>query len=285
MTPLISNHLKISALLLLIASLSLNVKAQDLHDLEHSLKFANYLFASRQYALSAEEYERVVFLDTTNNTAIFKLLKSYRLANKPKIAEQRFISLFQPQIYDVPSTIGKEYIASLILNKKFAETYDYLEKNTKLEQNYKETYQLASLILQKKRNLAFNYAKNYKTTNGQKNADLHLLAIEYKHAKYKKAWFAAGLSSLVPGAGKCYTKNWSDGILSFLLIGLNAWQAYRGFHKYGSNSRYGWIFAGLTTSFYISNIFGSYKAAKRYNKKLDNEIYDKAWHIIVDDNS
>ncbi len=278
-------YLKISFLFIFSLIFNISVKAQDLHDLEHSLKFANYLFASQQYALSAEEYERVIYLDSTNNHAILKLLQSYRLANKSQTAEQRFITLFQPQIYNVQNNIGKEYITNLILNKKFAETYNYIEKNKNLDKSYKETYQLACLLLQKKRNLAFDYAKNYKTTNEPKNANLHLLAVQYKHAKYKKAWLAAGLSYFIPGLGKVYTKDWKDGLMSFLLVGLNSWQAYRGFSRCGGNSRYGWIFAGIATSFYFSNIYGSYKSAKRYNKRLDDEIYNETLHIIIDNNN
>jgi hypothetical protein len=64
---------------------------------------------------------------------------------------------------------------------------------------------------------------------------------------------------------------------------VNIWQAYRGFSKSGKNSVYGWVFASLATGFYIGNIFGSHKSAKKYNKKIDDNLYNEAWHLVVDD--
>ncbi len=285
MTRSISILLKISILNLFFIIIDINIKSQNLHDLEHSLKFADYLFSSRQYALSAEEYERVVFLDTANNSAILRLLQSYRLADKSKTAEERFNKLFQHKIYDVQLEIGKEYVTNLIINKKFTETFNYIEKNKNFNRNYKETYQLACLLFKKNKNSAFDYAEKNKSTNDKINADLHILAEKYKNSKYKKPFLAALFSTVIPGTGKVYTNNWKHGILSFMLVGVNSWQAYRGFTKHGSKSAYAWIFTGLATVFYLSNIFGSHKSAKEYNKKLDNDIYEETWNIVFDNNN
>ncbi len=278
------NSMKISILAAILLFFTTNIKSQNLRDLEHSLKFANYLFASQQYELSAEEYEHVVFLDSSNNLAILRLLQAYRLSNKSNIAEQRFNSIFADNIYSAQLDISKEHVKNLIINKKFADTYNYIDKNPQFNSSYKETHHLACLLLQKKKDLAFEFAQKHPTNNSKINEDLHLLAVRYKHFRHKKPYFAAFMSAIIPGAGKAYSKNWKDGIISFLFVGLNSWQAYRGFKKYGNKSAYGWVFLGLATSFYLSNIFGSHKAAKKYNHKFNDEVYKKTWDIIVDNN-
>ena len=79
---------------------------------------------------------------------------------------------------------------------------------------------------------------------------------------------------MVPGLGKVYTKNYNDALFSFVVIGTAAYPAYSGFSKKGANSIYGWISASLATSLYFGNVYGAYKAAKTYNKKI-NDAYIK----------
>ncbi len=271
-------------LFFILALFQLNTSnAQDLRDLEHTLKFADYLFKTQQYILASEEYERAVYYDSTDNKALLKLLQSYRYSEKFDVENQRFNIFFGDSLPLLRADFAEEYVKNMILREKFEETYQYLDKNTTLANNNKETYQLGSILLQKKWDNAFNYALKHSVTSEKKNADLHVLAFNAKQLKYKKPFVAALFSTIIPGTGKMYTKNWKDGVISLLFVGVNAWQAYRGFDQYGEQSVYGWVFAGFATSFYIGNIFGSHKSAKKYNKKLDDEIYHKAWHLMVDD--
>ena len=94
---------------------------------------------------------------------------------------------------------------------------------------------------------------------------------------------AAGFSAIIPGTGKFYTRNWSDGLFSMLFIAGNAWQAYRGFNAHGIKSGYGWAFASLSASFYIGNIIGGAKAAKRYNKNKRNEVDNQVFEFVRSD--
>jgi len=270
-------------LFFLFSSFFLNTRAQDLRDFQHTLKFADYLFKTQQYVLASEEYERAVYYDSTNNTALLKLFQSYRFAEKHDIVKDRFSYFFSDNLYSLRSDFAEEYVKNLVMRNKYKELYDYLNKNTSLNVSDKETYQLGSLLLQKNWDTAFNYALKHPVTTDKKNADLHVLAFNSKQTKYKKPFNAALFSAIIPGTGKMYTKNWKNGVISLLFVGVNAWQAYRGFNKYGNESVYGWVFAGFATTFYLGNIFGSHKSAKKYNEKLDDEIYHNTWHLMVDD--
>ena len=270
-------------LFLLLNFLSFNTTAQDLRDFQHTLKFADYLFKTQQYVLASEEYERAVYYDSTNNTALLKLFQSYRYAEKHDIVAERFNYFFSDSLFTIRNDFAKEYVKNLVMRNKYKKLYSYLDKNTSLSNSDKETYQLGSLLLQKKWDTAFNYALKHPVTTDKKNADLHVLAFNSKQTKYKKPFNAALFSAIIPGTGKMYTRNWKDGIISLIFVGVNTWQAYRGFNKYGNESVYGWVFAGFATTFYLGNIFGSHKSAKKYNEKLDDEIYHNTWHLMVDD--
>ncbi len=257
--------------------------AQDLRDAEHTSKFADYLFKTKQFVLAAEEYERLVFYDSLNYYPKLKLIQSYRFSNNYKIAITKFDYFFKDSLYNLRPDFAEEYTKNLILSKENGQAFNYLETNVSLNPGLAETYQLGALLLDQKWDTAFNYALKHSVTSAKKNADLHVIAFKSKQLKYKSPFLAASLSTIIPGSGKMYTKHWKDGFISLMFVGVNAWQAYRGFKKSGSGSVYGWVFAGLATSFYIGNIYGSQKSAKNYNKKLNDGLYNEAWHIVVDD--
>jgi tetratricopeptide (TPR) repeat protein len=89
---------------------------------------------------------------------------------------------------------------------------------------------------------------------------------------YKKPWLAATLSSLVPGAGKVYAGRSGDGIYSFLLVGICAWQAAAGFEEDGNDSVKGWIYGGLGSFFYLGNVYGSAVAVRMYNRRTEDRV-------------
>ena len=137
-------------LFLLLNFLSFNTTAQDLRDFQHTLKFADYLFKTQQYVLASEEYERAVYYDSTNNTALLKLFQSYRYAEKHDIVAERFNYFFSDSLFTIRNDFAKEYVKNLVMRNKYKKLYSYLDKNTSLSNSDKETYQLGSLLLQKK---------------------------------------------------------------------------------------------------------------------------------------
>ena len=257
--------------------------AQDLRDPEHTLKFADYLFKTKQFVLASEEYERLVYYDSLNYYPKLKLIQSYRYSSNYKNAISKFGYFFKDTLNKIRPDFAEEYVKNLILDKRNKQAFNYLETNISLNPGTIQTYQLGTLLLDQNWDTAFNYAVKYGVTNSKQNADLHVVAFKSKQLKYKSPFAAAAMSSIIPGTGKMYTKHWKDGFMSLMFVGVNAWQAYRGFKKSGQNSVYGWVFAGLATSFYIGNIYGSAKSAKKYNKKLNDELYNETWHLMVDD--
>jgi TM2 domain-containing membrane protein YozV len=84
-----------------------------------------------------------------------------------------------------------------------------------------------------------------------------------KFPEYKSPATAALLSSIIPGLGKIYTGEVSDGITSLLVTGLLTFLSIDNFnhnHKFR-----GWLFAGLTAFSYAGTIYGSAASAQIFN--------------------
>jgi TM2 domain-containing membrane protein YozV len=94
-----------------------------------------------------------------------------------------------------------------------------------------------------------------------------------KDPPYKSPVAAGILSALIPGSGKLYTGQISEGITSFLLNGLFAFISYNNFQN-NHNVR-GWIFAGVTALLYSGNIYGSAASAQIYNTRIDYEYAER----------
>jgi len=267
----------------LLLNTNSNLYSQNIYDLEHSLQFADYLYKTNQYELAAQEYERIVFLSPDKQNFKLKLIKSYRLSKNYNLALNKLKYFYEDTLVNLPNNFANEYVKLLLITNKNEKAFNYLDQNKTINHRTKQNYQLSSLLLQKKWTDAYKYTlKNTVINDNEINKNLHSLVLKTRKIKYKKPFVAAVFSTIIPGSGKIYTKYWKDAFIAFLFVGVNSWQAYRGFDKRGVNSAYGWVFASFATGFYIGNVFGSYKSAKKYNSKIDDEIYNEAAKFAFD---
>ncbi len=268
------NKIIFSISLLLVSNL---LSGQGLYDYEHSKEYADYLFKSGQYKLAVEEFERVVFLRPADTLAQDKLIKSYRLGGDYPGGLQRLYSFYSAD-GEMPTTFRKEELRLWVMSDSLANAARSLDR-LNIPATDKQAYRLGLYLLGRKWEEAQALSTHIETKNslGAKFNDILQKRVK---AGRKSPLLAAALSSVVPGLGKVYTKNYADAAMALLFVGANAWQAYRGFSKNGKSSVYGWVFGGLAASFYIGNIYGAGKAAKRYNKKLDDDAYQKAKYIF-----
>ena len=103
---------------------------------------------------------------------------------------------------------------------------------------------------------------------------------DIKQTRYKSPAIGMCLSAIVPGLGKAYSGYWEEGLVSLLTVSLFAWQSCRGFKRNGTSSIYGWTYATLSASFYIGNLYGSFKSAKRKNYMTKQKILTDAKYIF-----
>ena len=114
----------------------------------------------------------------------------------------------------------------------------------------------------------------------EKHPQLLSLTQEFEQQRFKKPMLALAMSTLLPGSGKAYSKKWGDATISFVLVASSAYASYRAFKRKGIKSFNGWVFGGVALSFYSSNIYGSYKSAKRYNEDLRIQYQNNAESTI-----
>ncbi|MFN4122108.1 MAG: hypothetical protein ACK4GL_02250 [Flavobacteriales bacterium] len=246
----------------------------DLFDQSNSLLFAKYLFKSEQYESAASELERLSFLSPVDTSYRIMAMECYLYANQPAVMRVRG-SLLIPNRTGVWGTLNDR----LLVRSFFKETeYDVARNAAKSSAWLPETEKIYFDIY------ASLFKENYKEAK-QSFVPMQIepeyvpmmnnalaFAQEGTQLKLKSPALAAGMSAIVPGVGKFYTKDWKDGLIGFFTIGAAAYQSVRGFQRRGVNSAYGWIFGGLATGFYIGNIYGSAASAHRYNKKVKKKL-------------
>ena len=257
---------------------------QNLYDREHSQKYAEYLFSSRQHTLAAEEFERLVYFDRNNISFKYYLVKSYRLSGDLNSGINRIYSFYGSSLDTMPQIMATEFVKLELLSDSLSTVRTFIQQKSRLSPENKTVVQSCNLLLNGDYNQANLLAEDAAVKNPDFPRDIKILSEKAARIKFKSPVIAAGFSAIIPGTGKFYTKNWTDGVVSMLFVVANAWQAYRGFNDHGVKSGYGWTFASLSASFYIGNIFGAVKAAKRYNKNKKNEIDNQVFDFVRSDN-
>lgn len=261
-------------LLLLIVAPFLNSSAQDLYNYDNSKKFAEYLSKSGQYELATREYERLIFMLPQNDSLKTSLLMMYRRSGKLEDALVRGKQLY-PDISLMSSSSAIEYSRSLLLKTDYKTAKEFWSINTQLSQPDKVILSATSEILQDHYKQASEILAILKDEDHTLAADYKALASQAVKIKKKSPALAGIMSTIVPGTGRFYTKDWKDGLVSMVFVGTMAFQSIRGFSKSGVNSTRGWIFGAVGLGFHLGNIHGSVVSAKAYNRKSHQSIRNR----------
>lgn len=229
---------------------------------ENTLKYANYLFNNFDYELAMNEYSKLLNDDNI-------ILKKYLIsANKSKKYSKGISSYKSLSQNKYNKEVFDEYMKLLFLNRNFDTLFKDLSNcNSQTCMKLKLSLNiLDDSLIQSSKLEDFPKLKS---------------ALFYKNMYKKKSPIIAGIaSSILPGSGKLYTGYKKDGIVSFLFVGLNSYLSYRGFKKRGVKSGFGWVYSFAGLSFYLGNIYGSYKSAKTRNKKLQKHLNEKLDNIF-----
>lgn len=253
--------------------------SQDLFNLENSRRFAAYLFDTRQYDLAADEFERVVFMDPADSSAVLSLLSSYRLQKDYSVGVRRAFDLVSKvQVPD--ESLIREVFLLTALSGQHQKATRFIQDQHQLPAGKRATFLLSNRILAGD----WEGAQNQLGINGPINepvySELASLVEGYTQIHTKSPWLAAGMSTLIPGLGKFYTGDWKDGLIALLFVASNTWQSYRGFNRDGLDSVNGWIFGTIGAGFWLGNIYGSYRAAGKYNSRKRNAYHEHSTSVI-----
>lgn len=254
----------------------------DIFNYNNSLTYSEYLVKTRQFNLAIPELERILFMNPQNDTAKIFLLESYQSLHNCKTGVHRASELI-PVTDSIAAVVAKSYARLFISCGQYEGANSISQKNVFFTAEDKFYISLNSHLFSKNWQAARQFYESGNEIEKNKFPQYNKLFSDISFLRYKRPFLAAGLSVIIPGAGKIYTKNWKDAIIAFVAVSGAAFQSYRGFSKKGINSAYGWIFGTLAVGFYSGNIYGSHKAAKIYNEKLDENIYKEVETIFDTD--
>jgi TM2 domain-containing membrane protein YozV len=213
------------------------------------LRLAQMLIAMERYS-EAEDYLKMLFLGSSNSEEA-KL--NYYLIKYKTLTPLEFRIFSKEKLY-----YPEKYDNNV---KKLEQITYFYQKGSRPDSTIMfQTFKSDTLALNKVREF---YYRKYFPQN--KNPNL-----------------AAGLSAIVPGLGKIYTEQYSDGITAFIINGLCAYLAYDNFNA--KHYTRGWIFTGLGALFYGGNIYGSMASAHIFNAKLSFDLNNEIQKFFSDNN-
>lgn len=249
----------------LFCAVAASLAGQDLYDFAHSRRYARYLLQSRQYDLAAEEYERLIFAQPTNDTLRLDLLRAYRRGGLAGRGLEKW-SLWQAENFQPGLSLRTEHARLLLAGGQPGEARKMAAAPGILEENFVRRAHFFGLLLEQNWRQARDTLAAFPADEKLPRCpDFEKLLERGMAARRKSPAVAAGLSLVLPGAGKAYAGQWKDGIISLVFVGVNVWQTVRRFDKEGTDTFWGWVHGGLGLGFYIGNVYGSHKAARKSN--------------------
>jgi len=265
-------------LLLIFVGLPYIASAQNIYDAEHSLKYGRYLESDRKYQQAIQEYERALKYLTTNDNLKLKVINlGVKLMGKEYAISK--LESFYPAKELMPLLYVKKYCTLLLMTGQNLKLDTIINTNKLLNDSIKYFYHFNEILLShkwvelKQNTIPYiDIQKNYKD-----------ILTEVKNHKHKSPFVAASMSAIIPGMGKLYTGNSRDGLITMVIIALNTFEAYRGFTKYGTKSVLGWVSGGIALGYYGGGIYGSWKAASKYNNDFNNKIKNETEELLLTD--
>ncbi len=208
---------------------------------ESILRFADYLFEEGEYEQAIGEYRRYLFASGLEVDSVrMRMVKGWIKLGKYHLAR---LEAFRIQNEDLRNFLtGK----SLYYCNRLDSARTYLGKVS--DTTYRD---------QARAFLGLAWAKGFNFSEAGK----YILLPEYKIG-YRNP-VLSGLFSIIPGLGQAYSGRWGDGLyaISTILIGSIATYYY---YKHDEDLKFS-IALGVTSVFYVANIYSAIVAAKNYN--------------------
>ncbi len=206
------------------------------------------------------------------------MVQAYRNSGNFNLALEKIYKFSDENIYTLPERLAIEYLSTLLLTNSSGDIDYFLKNNKTVSLYHKSVFKWGNSMISGEYKNAQKEIDSFNESGNKLLPEMRYITKAALDQRFKSPLLAGSLSTVVPGLGKVYTGNYMDGIVSLLFIAGTAWQSYRGFNKSGVKSVSGWIFGGISMGFYIGNIYGSVKSARRFNKlKIDDtnkEVYN-----------
>jgi TM2 domain-containing membrane protein YozV len=242
-----------------------STKGTNLFSPQHILAFADFLFCQKDYLRAITEYED--YLKTNKNDSVkFKIALSFLNMGKNVEAENRFSELLIDTELAVPSQL--EITKSVFQRKDFSYLESYYKESgingIPVKGNIKSLYYFSLLYQETKLPEEKEFINTFPNSTRLSIKEFYMKKEDLPH---KSPLLASVFSAIIPGAGKIYTGEYSDGITATILTGLLTFLSYDNF-RYNHKFR-GWLWGGIAAFFYAGNIYGSAASAQIFNAKIN----------------
>lgn len=245
--------MKLTFLILLFSS---SLLAQlNLQSPENIKRFADYLYCSKDYLRAGEEYDKY-YSSVKDDTIQFKSALSYLMTGDLSTASIKMMSINNRSSFYLAS---RDEIAKI----NFLEAEPIITIDSISSEPVQKLRAISELMMRDELSSMEEVTSSFK---GEEKSMILKLYRMKRDAPYKSPLAAGIFSAIIPGAGKLYTGNISDGVVSFLVTSVMGYLAYDNF-KAEHNTR-GYLFSALTLFFHAGNIYGSVAGAQIYNAEI-----------------
>lgn len=240
-----------------------------MHSIENRELFGNHLFEQKDYIRAIDEFLYVLQKES-NDTIQFKVAYAYQGIGEFDVSNDYLHGLFFNEYFGRQSIL--EYYKNnffLLPSESFNDVVDegrFLSESTYPIVN--SLRNLSNLVTDIPTIDSIEYIKPFDL---QYKEDAAKFYSEKLNPGFKSQTTAAILSAVIPGLGKVYTGNLTDGLTGFLVTGILSFLAYDNFRA--DHDFRAWLFTGLAAYFYAGNVYGSMASADLYNAGI--KIYFK----------
>jgi len=248
--------------------------------------FGEHLFAQGDYLRAAMELERYLYYtQNPSDSVLFKVGLCHQLRERYDFAVKSFRMLAADsasQLYH-PARLALRY------NLMQLNAWSQLRALGFHDDQEFYFYYLATVHLDDS-NIAAPFFE--KVDNDSLRQRYLSLERERARLKEKSPLVAGALSVILPGAGKWYLQRQGDALFALGMTSLAAFVSYKAFLR--DLNITGVITSGITLSFYLGSIYGSYIGTTLFNQEQKQEWWQKVdqlnplrknpyWHAWISD--
>jgi TM2 domain-containing membrane protein YozV len=219
--------------------------------------FADHLYCDKDYLRAIFEYDRLLEMQM-NDTLLFKVGLSYSYMDDYLSATKRIEMI--PSTSPFYNQSKMEWLKAKFLLRDypgFRLVYknQFANENNEYQREGQKLFNFSYLFTNEPLPSKEEFLSPFETNEKERVSNFFSWK---KDPPYKSSTVAGLMSAIVPGSGKVYVGEVSDGIVAFLVTGIFVFLAYDNFQA-GHTTR-AWIFTGAAALFYGGNIYGSVAA-------------------------
>ena len=231
--------------------------------------FADHLYCEKDYLRAVYEYDRLLEMQM-NDTLMFKTGLSYSYMKNYLSATERFDLIHSASPFYNQSRIEWLKAKFLLRNYpgfKYAYNNQFVGEDNKYQKEGERLFNFSYLFTNESLPSKEEFLLPFEINEKEKVSNFYDWKVD---PPYKSSTVAGILSAIIPGSGKVYVGEVSDGIVAFLVTGIFVFLAYDNFNA--NHTTRAWIFTGAATLFYGGNIYGSVAAAQIHNARITFEF-------------